>query len=62
MLATCWFLLLNLKTWLSFVGVCSVAALSYMIIHSVSKITAFPVYVVLPLQELQDKHYKTLIL
>ena len=35
---------------------------SYLIIHSVSVITVLPIYVILPLQGLQDKKYKTLIL
>ena len=45
-----------------FVGGCSVATRSYVIIHSVSKIYSFAVYVVKPLQELHDKKYKTFLL
>ena len=50
------------KMVVKFIGGCSVATCSYMIIHSMSKIYSFPVYVVLPLQELHDKKYKTLVL
>ena len=45
-----------------FVGACSAATRSYIIIHFCLKFTAFPVYVVLlPLQDLHDQN-KILIL
>ena len=47
---------------LEFVGGSSVATCSYVIIHSMSKIYIFPVYVVLPLKEFHDRKYKTLVL
>ena len=42
-----------------FVGGCSVATRSYMIIYSVSKMYSFASVCGKPLQELQDKKYKT---